>query len=73
VKYALVEKKDHLAVHGIFESLDSANKHLEKTIPEYIKRNYFINKELKTPADFDIIPYNSLRVRILANGPKKQA
>ena len=54
MKYALVEKKNHLAVHGYFDSLESAKQHLEVTIPIYIQRRYFMDKTL-TADSFEII------------------
>lgn len=45
-KYIIIEKRNHLAIHGIFNTFDAAQHHLENTIPEYIKRGYFADKTL---------------------------
>jgi len=52
--WKLVEKSNHLACHGRFDSLASATNHLEKTIPEYVRRRYFMDKTL-TAESFEII------------------
>lgn len=52
-RIAVVEKKDHLAVHGYFESRESADKHLKQTIPVYVARGYFMDKTL-TANDFEV-------------------
>lgn len=52
--YILVEKKNHLAVHALFDYIESAEKHLRENIPVYCKRGYFMDKSL-TPDDFEII------------------
>jgi hypothetical protein len=53
-KCKLVEKQNHLAVHGLFDSLESAQKHLEKNIPDYVAKGYFMDKTL-TKDSFEII------------------
>lgn len=50
----LVEKDNHDAVHGLFDSMERAERHLNKVIPEYCKRGYFMDKTLK-PSSFIII------------------
>lgn len=52
--YALVEKKNHLAVHGLFNSLERAEYHLKNVIPNYVSQGYFMDKTLK-PDSFEII------------------
>jgi len=52
--FKLVEIKNELAVHGIFCTLERAEKHLRKTIPLYVERGYFMDKTL-TPESFKII------------------
>lgn len=47
-------KADPLAVHGIFDSLERAERHLIKIIPVYVERGYFMNKSLKADS-FEII------------------
>lgn len=53
-KIVIVEKKNHLAVHGHFSTRESAERHLRETIPEYVKKGYFMDKTL-IPEDFEII------------------
>lgn len=50
----LVEKKNHHHVHALFMSRESAERHLRETIPDYIRKGYFMDKTL-TAADFEII------------------
>ena len=54
MEYAVVEKKNHLAVHGYFMTLDSAVRHLKNVIPSYAARGYFTDKTL-TADSFEII------------------
>jgi hypothetical protein len=53
MKYYLVEKDNPLAIHGIFNNLESAQRHLEKTIPNHCQRGFFMDKTL-TPDSFTI-------------------
>ena len=55
--YKLVERRDLLAVHGYFDSLERAEWHLKNNIPVYVSRGYFMDKTL-TPGDFIILPRN---------------
>jgi hypothetical protein len=50
----IVEKRDRNALHGIFDSLDRAQLHLERNIPVYVNRGYFMDKTLRA-SDFEII------------------
>lgn len=50
----LVEKKNHLHVHAIFDSMQRAERHLAETIPIYCARGFFMDKTL-TPNDFEIV------------------
>lgn len=50
----IVERKNPLAVHGIFDSQDRAENHLKNVIPEYISKGYFMDKTLKAD-DFIIL------------------
>lgn len=52
--YKLVEKNNPLAVHGLFDTLDRAEKHLNETIPLYVQRGYFMDKTL-TKDSFEIL------------------
>lgn len=45
-KYKIVEKKNPLAVHALFDSLQRAERHLNEVIPEYVKRGFFMDKTL---------------------------
>jgi hypothetical protein len=54
--YAIVEKRDHLALHGLFDSKERAERHLTVVIPVYVARSYFMDKTL-TPDDFEVIEY----------------
>ena len=46
MKYKIVEKKNPLAVHALFDSLQRAKRHLNEVIPEYVKRGFFMDKTL---------------------------
>lgn len=50
----IVEKRNHLAVHGLFDTRERAELHLHKNIPVYVERGYFMDKTLKAE-DFEII------------------
>jgi hypothetical protein len=54
MSYYLVEKRDHLAVHCIFDSLERAVQFLAITVPIYCERGYYMDKTL-TADDFEII------------------
>jgi hypothetical protein len=51
--FKLVEKENHLAVHGLFDSRERAERHLRVNIPEYCNRGFFTDKTL-TPDCFEI-------------------
>ena len=55
MQYKLVEKKDPLALHAIFDSLESAERHLKETVPQYVAMGYFMDKTL-TADSFEIKP-----------------
>lgn len=55
--YWIVEKKNHKALHGIFDSYERAVNHLNNTIPFYCDNGYFMDKTL-TPDSFEIIEKN---------------
>jgi hypothetical protein len=44
-----------LALHAIFDSRDSAERHLRDVIPDYCARGLFMDKTLR-PESFEIIP-----------------
>lgn len=52
--YKLVEKNNHLAVHGIFHSEERATYFLTTVVPEYIAKGYYMDKTL-TANDFEVI------------------
>lgn len=52
--FYLVEKKDHLAVHGHFYAYERAKQFLENDIVFYCANGYFVDKTL-APDDFEII------------------
>lgn len=52
--FKLVEKQNHLAVHGLFDSLERAERHLRETIPGYVACGYFMDKTLRADS-FEII------------------
>lgn len=54
LEWHIVEKKNHNALHGIFDSPDRAINHLENIIPEYVRKGFFMDKTL-TKNDFEII------------------
>ena len=54
MSYALVERDNRLAVHGLFDTIESAQRHLANNIPTYCQRGYFMDKTL-TPDSFIII------------------
>lgn len=53
-QFQIVEKKNPLALHGLFDSVSAAAHHLYKTIPEYVSKGYFMDKTLKAD-DFKIV------------------
>lgn len=52
--YKIVEKKNTLAVHGLFDRRESAEKHLKEVIPMYVEKSYFMDKTL-TKDDFMVL------------------
>ena len=56
MEYALTEKANHLAIHGIFDSKERADQHLREIIPDYVRKSYFMDKTL-TADSFEIIEY----------------
>lgn len=53
--YRLIEKDNPNALHGIFDTLERAQRHLSETIPVYVAKGYFMDKTL-TPDSFTIEP-----------------
>tara|TARA_R110000868_G_scaffold82690_2_gene233392 strand:- start:1688 stop:1852 length:165 start_codon:yes stop_codon:yes gene_type:complete len=54
MKYKIVEKSNHLAVHAIFCSLDNAKRWITVNAVEYCAKGYFMDKTL-TPDSFMIL------------------
>ena len=52
-QFKIVEKRNPLALHGIFDSRERAERHLREVIPEYVARSYFMDKTL-TADDFEV-------------------
>lgn len=52
--FKIVEKKNHLAVHGLFDSRERAERHLTEVIPEYIRKGFFMDKTL-TADSFEVV------------------
>lgn len=50
----IVEKRNHLALHGIFDARERAEHHLKEVIPPYVRLGYFMDKSLQA-TDFEII------------------
>jgi hypothetical protein len=50
-QWAIVEKANPNAVHGLFMSMESAHKFLKDTIPDYCRRGFYMDKTL-TPESF---------------------
>lgn len=46
-QYYIAERNNPLAVHGIFDSFDRAERHLREVIPVYVARGYFADKTLR--------------------------
>jgi hypothetical protein len=53
--FGLYEKKNKLALHGIFDTKASAERHLKENIPEYCRKGYFTDKTLK-PTRYGTLP-----------------
>ena len=53
-KFALVERDDHNALHGLFYTRERAQYHLDTNVPVYCARGYYMDKTL-TPDSFEII------------------
>lgn len=54
-EFTLVEKKNHLAVHGLFgQRRETAEKFLAETVSLYCARGYYTDKTL-TPESFEIV------------------
>lgn len=54
-QFKLVEKANHLHVHGHFDTKERAERHLKESVPDYCKRGFYMDKRL-TSDSFEIIP-----------------
>ena len=54
MQYAIVEKANKLAVHGLFDTLERAKRHLDVNIPFYLEKSLFDNKAL-TADSFEVV------------------
>lgn len=52
--FKIVEKKNPLAVHGLFDSRARAERHLKEVIPGYVARGLFMDKTL-TADSFEVV------------------
>lgn len=52
--FKVVEKNDELAVHGLFDTREHAERHIRDVIPVYVAKGYFMNKTL-TADSFKVI------------------
>jgi len=52
--WKLVEKKNPLALHALFDTKERAERHLREVIPDYCRRGLFMDKTLQ-PDDFVIV------------------
>lgn len=52
--FKLVEKQNPLACHGLFDSLERAERHLREVIPDYVARGFFMDKTL-TAESFEVV------------------
>lgn len=55
MSWKIVERQNPLAVHGIFETKQRAQRFIRETIPVYVARSYFTDKTL-TAHDFIVMP-----------------
>lgn len=54
--WAISEKKNRAAIHGFFDTLERAERHLREVVPSYVRRGYYTDKTLK-PEDFRIVEW----------------
>lgn len=53
-RFAIVEKRNHRAVHALFYTRERAEVFLREIVPTYVARGYYADKTL-TAADFEVI------------------
>lgn len=61
-RYVMREKANPLAVHGMFDTLASAERHLSETVPSYLARGFYADKSL-TIHSFEIAEIDPKRSR----------
>jgi hypothetical protein len=54
MSYVIVEKHNHLAIHAICSTRESAERWLTVAAPTYVQRGYFMDKSL-TADSFEIL------------------
>jgi len=54
-RFKIAERNNPLALHGLFDSRERAERHLREVIPAYVARGYFMDKTL-TADDFVVAP-----------------
>ena len=47
MEYLIIEKRNPHAVHGIFDSIERAERHINEIIPVYVSNGFFMDKSLK--------------------------
>lgn len=63
MEYAIVEKANHLAVHGIFDTPRRAEAFLRGTILVYVAQGLYMDKTLHADS-FEVIPYSPRRSKL---------
>lgn len=53
-RFAIVEKANRLAVHGLFYTRERAEQFLRDVVPDYCARGLYMDKTL-TPDRFEVI------------------
>ena len=56
MEYAIVEKANHLSVHGVFDTRERAESFITDIIPLYVARGYFMDKTIRADS-FEVTPY----------------
>jgi hypothetical protein len=52
--FKMVEKKNRLACHGVFDSRATAERFLKEVVPVYVARGYYSDKALDADS-FEVI------------------
>jgi len=56
VRYAVVEKANHRAVHEVFDTRERAEAFIAGIIPLYVAHGLYVDKTLRKDS-FEVIPY----------------